>query len=1070
MALVGFFLSVSLALAQTSEARLVGLTRDPSGAILQGVTVRATNTNTGFTRQVQTNAQGSYEIPALPPGEYSVEATLAGFKKSVVTGLVLQVNQQARADLTLELGNVVEEVTVAASAPLLATESGAVGQVIDNKKILELPLNGRNFTQLATLTPGVVASAPLGTGRASSLTVNGTRATKTEFLLDGVTTTGPINGGTGVLPSIEALEEFKVQTSAFSAEFGRSPAIVNISVKQGTNDWHGTLFEFLRHNEVSARNFFAPVNPPLKRNQFGGTFNGPIRKNDAFFLVNYEGQRQRAGQTLTSIVPTTAQRAGDFSGGATIFDPATTAPNAAGSGFVRQPFAGNRVPANRIVPQAAFFLPFYPEGNAARDTFVYAPSAAEDFNQGTARVDKKLGEKGNLFGRYTIFERTNFLPNALPRLVGTSVRSRFQNAGLSYTHVMSPKILLETRLGYNREHTFQTPPGLGTNYTVQAGILGFDRTTLDMPRFPTLNITGFASLGGGLLFNRNNIYQLQQSVAIFAGQHSIRAGIDFREQRNENFNSATNSGTFNFRGGYTNNPQAPAGTGNPFADYLVGLPADANRSYPRNLFGNRFRNYHYYVQDDWKVTARLTLNLGVRYEFNPWPFGLRNQLTLFDTSVPGGRIILSAPVDLDAQQVARPAFEIFRDVIVTTTDLGLPRQIQYNDRNNWAPRAGFAWRPFGNRTVLRGGYGIFYNLVNGNGRTGGIINPPFLVDEQVFNNTPIPNRDFRDFFQAPPPAASVPPTVDSRSLRQRSPYEQTWNLTIQRELAANLALEVGYLGKRGVHLERDIQFNQPFPGPGAIQARRPFPRFGNGILRDDGSFAIYHSLQTKLEKRFSQGMTFLVSYAWSKSIDDVSTDIGPTAQNPRDFRNERGVSDFDIPHILVASYLYELPFGKGKRFLGDAGRGVNFLLGGWQFGGIATFRSGFPFTPRINLDVANNGINTQRPNRTGSGKLANPTLDAWFNRNDFTLPAQFTFGNSGRNILRADGFHNWDLVLTKNTILTERYQVQFRVEAFNAFNHPNFGTPNNIVNVAAGGRVLSATDPRIVQFGLKLLF
>ncbi|MFN9266680.1 MAG: TonB-dependent receptor domain-containing protein [Acidobacteriota bacterium] len=1051
------FLASSLLSAQTSDARLVGLIRDPSGAVLLNVAVTASNIATGFTRSARTNNAGSFELPALPPGTYTVTAELSGFRKSTIKELTLQVNQQVRADLTLEVGSVVEEVTVTAAAPLLVTEAGSVGQVIDNKKIVELPLNGRNFTQLATLTPGVIASAALGTGRASSLVVNGTRPTKTEFLLDGVSTTGPINGGTGVLPSIEALQEFKVQTSAFSAEFGRSSAIVNVTVKSGTNDLHGTLFHFLRHNAVAARNFFAPTNPPLKRNQFGATVEGPLKKNDAFFLFNFEGQLQRAGQTLNSIVPSNALRAGDFSGGAPIFDPATTRANPAGAGFLRDPVPGNAIPAERFTAPSRFFLPFFPQPNAGRDAFVYTPSAKEDFNQGTARLDKKIGAAGNLFGRYTIFDRTNFLPNVLPALAGTSVGARFQNAALSYTHVLSPKFLLETRLGYNRELTLQIPPGFGTNYTTQSGIRGFELTTLDMPRFPSIAVTGFASLGGGLLFNRNNIYQIQQSGSLFLGQHSLRFGVDFREQRNENYNSANNSGNFNFRGTYTNNPQQPGGTWNAWADYLVGLPDDANRSFPRNLFGNRFYNWHYYVQDDWKVNSRLTLNLGLRYEYNPWPTGLRNQMTLFDRAT--GQIILSSPVDLDAQQVARPAFAVFQDILTTTEARGLPRQIQYNDRNNFAPRVGLAWRPFDNKTVIRAGAGFFYNLVNGNGRTGGIINPPFLVDEQVFNTTPVPTLTFANFFVAPPPSAAVPPTIDSRSLNQRTPYDITWNLIIQRELLKNLALEVGYLGKSSSRVERDIQFNQPLPGPGAIQPRRPFPRFGNGTLRDDGSKASYHALQTKLEKRYSNGMSFLVSYTWSKSIDEVSTDVGPIAANPRDYRAERAVSDYDIPHLFVASYLYDLPlFRSHKR------------LGGWQVGGISTLRSGLSFTPRINLDVANIGTTNQRPNRLGSGKPSNQSLDSWFDRGAFVVPAAFTFGNSGRNILRGDGVINLDLILIKNTALSERVNFQFRVEAFNSANHANFGLPNNIVNVPAGGRVLSAADARIIQFGAKLMF
>jgi len=825
----------------------------------------------------------------------------------------------------------------------------------------------------------------------------------------------------------------------------------------------------VRNDVFDARNTFALSNPPLKRNQFGVTFGGPLKQNDFFFFGNYEGLRQRRGATFNAVVPTSAQKNGDF-GSIAIFDPATT--RLEGSTYVRSPFAGNRVPADRIAPEAAYFLKFFPEGNNSdRARYIVSPSNSDDNDQFTIRLDKKVKSAGLLFGRYTFSNVKTFTPSAFPALVGVMLRSRFQNAGVTYTHTWRPTLISETRLGYNREYTLEDAPGIGTNHTVLSGITGFDRTSESVPRFPQIGISGFTGIDGRTfrpLNNTNDIYQIIQTVSWYTGKHTLKVGADLRQQRNTNWNTAYNSGNFSFSGTYTLNPGV-ARSGSGFADFLLGLPASANRSFPRDAFGNRFGNYHFFAQDDWRATQNLTINLGLRYEFNPWPLGYRNQLTLFDRSL--GKVIISDPINFEAQKITRAAYDALPGAYVTTKELGLPRQIQSNDLNNFAPRVGFAWRMFGgNRTVLRGGYGVFYELVNGNGRTGGVINPPFLFDEVANNNNPIPNRTLHDFFFTQPPSAASPPIIDSRPLNQRTPYEQTWNLMIQRELVANMALEIGYLGKKGTHLERDVLFNQPeFPGPGSIQSRRPFPRFGSGTLRDDGSNSTYHGLQTKLERRFSNGLSFLAAYTWAKSMDDVSTDLGGAVQNWKDYRAEHAVSDFDVAHNFVFSGLYELPFGPGKPLASGASGVRNRIVGGWQLGAIVQQRSGLPFTPRISIDQANTGT-SQRPNRNGPGTVDQRTTAKWFNPADFTIPAQYTFGNSGRNILRADRYNNIDLVLLKNTTITERVSTQLRFEFFNAFNHANYGAPNAVVNTATAGQVASASDPRILQFGLKVVF
>lgn len=1064
-------LSAIGAFGQSTDATLLGLVHDPSGAAVPGVRITATDQRTNISKFAVTNETGNYELPALMPSEYTVTAEGASFKKQTIVGIVLQVNQRARVDIGMQLGEVTESITVQERGLMVETESGAIGTIVDNKSIVDLPLNGRNFTQLATLTPGVIPSDSLGTGRASSVFVSGSRNTKTEFLVDGISATGPINGGTGILPSIDALQEFKVQSSAFSAEFGRASAVINTSIKSGSNAFHGTAFDFLRNDAVDARNTFAVSNPPLKRNQFGFTLGGPVKPNQTFFFANYEGQRVREGLTYDTVVPTAAQLRGDFSASSPIFDPATTVVAANGEDYSRQQFTNNVIPANSISAQAQYFLKYFPQANVAGNQYAFSPSSKNDSDQFTLRLDTRTGEKGNLFGRYTVVKQAAFDPVAVPSLGGSPLDAKFQNAGLNYTYALRPNLLLESRLGYNRENTLAGAPGSGKNYTVEAGIQGFDLTTKTEPHFPAIGISGFTGLGGRSfrpLANKNDIYQIVQTAAWMVGKHTVKAGIDFRQQRNVNYNAAYNAGVFNFYGGYTDNPLSSIDSGSAFADFMLGLPADAQRSFPRGNFGNRYNNFHYFVQDDWRVSSKLTVNFGVRYEFNPWPAGYHNQLSVFDRST--GKIILSSPMNLSGQAIAQTVYDLMPDVFETTAKLHLPKQIIANDKNNFAPRIGLAFRPFGgDRTVLRAGYGIFYDLVNGNGRTGGIINPPYLYDESAYNNNPVPNRTWTDFFGSEPPSAAVPPLINSFNLHQRTPYSHTWNLAVQRQLAGSLALEVAYVGKKGTHQERDIYFNQPDPGPGDIQSRRPFSNFGSGILRDDGGNSNYNALQVKAEKRYSAGLTFLVSYTWSKSIDESSSDIDNGAQDNKNLRAERAVSDYDFPHILVASGTYNLPFGQGRRFLNTKSIGSS-ILGGWELGAIMTARSGPPFTPMISTDNAGTGTYTLRPNRIGSGKLDNRTPNKWFNAADFTMPDAYTYGNSGRNILRAPGLETLDLTLMKDIPVTERVKAQFRAEFFNALNHVNYGGPNNLIDTADAGAIYSAGDPRILQFAIKVIF
>lgn len=1076
--------------AQTSRATILGTVKDETGAVLPGVTITARHVRTDFVRTAITSNSGDYVVPELPVGEYEVSAELPGFRKEVITGLVLQVDQRARIDMTLKVGEVTERITVTGEAPIVQSESSAVGTVIENKKILDLPLNGRDFAQLATLTPGAILRPSQPRTFSRSISVHGTPGNKTEYLLDGISNQDQLFEGIQFTPSIDALQEFKIQSNAFAAEFGRGGAMVNIAVKSGTNELHGTVFEFLRNDLLDARNFFAKTVEPLKRNQFGFSLGGPIKRNKAFLFGNYEGTRERRGKTFNSIVPTEAQRRGDFSGGASLFNPFTIRPNPNGSGFIRDPFPNNRIPIEMISPQAAFFFKFIPPPNSSDGrTFVRTASETDDPDQANIRVDVNITEKTTFFARYSISDRNKLFQGPFPENGASPLNTRNQNVVVSFTHTSSPTLLHEFRFGYGRMFNTLSIQGLGTNFTVQAGITGFEETSQAFPGFPQLAVSGFGPGGGGLLIdgglpskpiiNPTNNFQWIYNVTYTKASHTMKAGFDFRRFNWLSTNSGQSRGNFRFTGAFTQDPQSLGGTGHPLADFLLGIPFNGQRSFLNARFGWFPHYLHFYFQDDVKVSPKLTLNYGLRYEANFWPTSVRHQVTTFDFRT--GRVIVAVDpktgtIDLTAQPSGPFAIAAFPDLIVPLPESGLKipnNTFREFDANDFAPRFGFAWRPFGdNKTVLRGAYGIFYFLPQGNAALNSNI--PFRIIENLVNNSTSDNpRTLADYFRAPFGAAVARPSFTAVDTHSRTPYLQQWNLVFQREIVPNLAFEIGYVGSKGTKLELSRPTNVPPPGSGPVQSRRPYPRFTQGSIMEDSALSAYHALEIKAEKRFSQGLSFLAAYNASKSIDfigDVGSISTTSIQDPDNIRSERAVSDFDVPHRFVFSYIYELPLGKGKRFLNNSAGALSKLITGWQTTGIVVFQSGFPFTPRLSFDNANTGQGPHRPNRIGSGKLSDPTVERWFNPRDFAVPAPFHYGNSGRNILRQDGIKTFDFALFKNTYVSERVSLQFRTEVFNLFNHPNFGRPVDFVDSATAGRVLSAGAAREIQFALKLIF
>jgi outer membrane receptor protein involved in Fe transport len=1053
-----------------STATIVGRVTDPSGAAVSGAKVTALNTDTGLERSTLTGEAGDYELPLLPiTGAYSLSVAKTGFQTGEFTGIVLQVDQHARFDVALKVGSISERVQVQAVSPVVNTESGAIGTVVDNKAIVDLPLNGRNFTQLASMLPNAVVQTS-GTAGSTMVSVSGGRLSKTEFLLDGISINEQLFDGVAIRPSVDAIQEFKLVTNSFSAELGRGNAVMTATIKGGTNELHGVIYEFLRNDKLDARNTFLPSKAPYRQNQFGAAAGAPIVKDRSFIFLNYEGTRVRQGRAFNPVVPTDAFRNGDFSSVSTqLRDPTT-----------QLPLAGNKLPAGLIDPATKYFLQFMPLPTTAAGTAPYAAPFSSNVDQANARFDHRFSVKNSLFVRETYTRRNDFNPGSYPLNGGFTQDNRTHNAVVSDTHIFSPTVINELRLGYTRFYNANINQGLGTNYTAQAGIGGFELTSLNFPGFPQLSISGFQGIAGNAfqpLINPSNMYEIVNNLSWIKGAHTFKFGVDLRDYRFTSTNSANSRGSFSFTGAYT---------GNAFADFLTGYPFSGARSFPRNQFGEYDRRYHFYVQDDWKLSPRLTLNLGLRYEQNRPPFFVNYQAARFDfvsnkiqvERMPNGNI------NTNTQQVAQFAAPVFGDVFQRPEDAGLPNNLIFPDNRDWAPRLGLAWRPFsGNRTVVRAGAGVFYLLTSGNNTVSvPVINAPFIVDESA-NQVAIggvPQRRAEELF---PPFSSnanfTPPLAFGFDPHMVTPRMTQYNFAVQQEIAPNLAIEVAYVGNQSHHLEREVQpANFPPIAPGdtrSVQQRRPNPRFSGGNYFDTSGNANYNGLEVKLEKRYSHGYQFQIGYNWSKNIDMETQDQGGGgSDNPYNYRTMRGLSSIDFGQRFVASFVLELPFGRGKPIGGSVTGVADKIVSGWQLAGIVTFQGGFPFTPSLgSADPTNSGRSYGlRPNVAGTGAVSNQNRDHWFNINDFPVPALYTIGNAGRNILRGPGLSNQDLSLLKNFHFTERIYLQFRAEYFNVFNVTNLSNPNTSVDLpAVGGKIFStSTAARIGQFALKLYF
>jgi hypothetical protein len=1144
---------------QTFTGTILGTATDSSGAILPGVKVTATEQATGVERTALTNETGYFEIALLPPGTYRVEAQFTGFKRISRANLKLDTSQKMEVPIAMEPGQVTETIEVKGDAPLLQTATSSVSQLINNKQVVDLPSSNRNLFQIATLTAGVndfgasaapATSGSVGFGRWSS---NGGQVNTNEFMVDGATALTANMGAASVIPTIDAIEEFKIETNALAAEFGRTGgAVLNAIYKSGTNNLHGTIYDFWKNRVLNANSWLNNRNGRdrdfLNVHTFGYSVGGPVwipkvfnGRNKLFFFHNYEGYRDVLPSRQLLSVPTAAERTGDFSqrrtaGGALIqvYDPqSTTALPGEANRFTRTPFAGNVIPASRIDPVSRNLINYYPAPNSTptdafsnSNNYLVNANGQNRQNMWTIKTDYNIRDGARLFVRYTesnqgggaanLFGSTPGCSTCLsgnnpagafsPRGGGSALFVYPKNAVVGYSSTLTPTTILDLRYSLNRQLLSRLPQSSGFDLGA-AGFPSQFASSVFYKVFPPISIQNYEGLGtrsnGDFLRRGDLSHSLQGSITKISGKHTIKFGGDARMYRYADIQANDVTPSFSFNSVWTQqDPFAPSATsGWGLASFLLGNPASGNNRIPGSIAVQWFYLAGY-VQDDWRVSNRLTLNLGFRYDLET-PYTERyNRNTSFDLNLRSAAT-QRVPAALGGLQFMGKDIE--------------SRYRQPLDRNNFGPRIGMAYK-LSDKTVLRAAYGLFYQPIVNTGfgaATFGALgydgDTPFLasIDGGLTPARRLSNP-FPDGFNPPTGNADGANTLLGQSVTTQlrnivTPYTQQFNVGVQRQMKSWL-LDVGYVGSRGVNQYINIQGNQldpslysrgaalnvqvPNPFLGLVprgpfsaatlsqgQLLRPFPQFADVQYNTVSAGQMsYNSLQTKLERRFSNGFSLLTSYTWSKNIGNVgerywrSTGI----QNQYDNRIERSLSPIDIAHRMTTAFLYDLPFGKGRPWANALPGIANAIVGGWQVNGILTLQSGLPVSIGVPVNSIGFGAG-QRPNNNGKSALLpedQRTPLRWFDTSVFSQPAPFTFGNTGPQSpdLRGQGVNNWTVSFFKNTVIRERVTVQLRAEFFNFLNHPLWASPVTTVNTPTFGQVTQKNGNRSGQLALKLLF
>jgi outer membrane receptor protein involved in Fe transport len=1059
--LSAWWLLSGLLAAQTPTATLVGRITDATRAAVGDAAIRVRDVNTNEVRTARSMGEGEYTVSSLAPGAYEVVVEKPGFRLVRESQLTLAVGQTARLDVVLQVGATAESIEVRASVPLLNTETSSRGDVIAPSEITEMPLNGRDFNDLAFMVPGVQAAEQGSKG--SPYVVNGARADSSNVTIDGFNNQNPRDAGAQARPPLDSLQEFKLQTSGYSAEYGRlAGGVVAMALKSGGNQVRGSLFEYVRNDVFDARNFFDAGKSKLRRNQFGASASGPVAipkiyngHDRTFFLTSWESYRGISGSSNLGVVPTALERQGDFSQSRD----ATGKPISIKDPLGGAGFAGNRIPASRFNSSAQQLLPYYPQPNlTGPNNYLANANSTDSWDSFLFKVDQKVTAKDNAAVR--VLQRWQASGNPFSGSTLGNFGATTDNAqslyGVSETRVFTPTLINEFRMGLTRTANVEQSDHAGTNWAAKYGILG---TTGDpkLAGFPKFSVTGYETFGDSTTnpiryvvnnFNWNDVLTWNK------GRHSLRAGgdvlrVQYYQPTNSNFN-----GTLTFNGKYS---------GNGFADFLLGYPSSSSRKIGTVTNHIYSTNFGAFLQDDYKIHPRLTLNLGVRYEVQRMPYEKYGQMSNY---VPGiNKVILGSAMTVPNLDAALSAAKL-TGLVGLAADYGLPKSLVNTSFDNFAPRVGFAWRPFGNnRTVVRSGYGIFYTgsrlSAIRTDLTGGF---PFSTSQSFTGATGNPAAlTLADPFPAALAKLSGVTTANGYEVTPPVPYLESWNFTIERDLGRGVGIETGYSGSKGTHLGRKYDINQQVRT--RTSTTRPYAGYGDIEYYTFGGNSSYQAGTLTLRKRFEGGLFFRANYTYGKSIDTASGlnyagDGGyQGAQDSLNLKSERGRSDFDIRHVFSMNFAWQLPFRK------------NLLVRGWQLAGSGTRYSGQPLTPQLS-GPSNDLAQATRPDRIANGALTNPTPNKWYDVTAFPIvpDSAFRYGNSGRNILDGPGSMAINLALSKGFTLGERAKAQFRWEAFNATNHSSLSLPAVNIDKSNAGSITKARAARVMQLGLRIQF
>ena len=1094
---LGFALTPSPVAAQAVTGTILGTVRDSSGAALPGANVTLLNQDTGYTRTFTSDSSGEYTAPLMPTGTYTVTGEITGFKKQSLANVHLGVDQKVRADLKLDIGQMSEAVTIQAETPLIQTNSSELGTTFQNEQIEALPLNGRNFVSLTRTIPGVLRPPPganidgagsLAWRAGSGFVANGHRPRDNNFLLDGVDNNETWLQTVVIFPSVDALDEFKMQTSTYSAEFGKSlGGVVNLQIKSGGNQVRGNVFDFERNDALDANNFFnnraGRAKPDFKQHQFGATLGGPIVKDRTFFFVDYQGLRINQGQTYVSTVPSAKMRAGDFSEiNRQIYDPLN--PGA--------PLAGNIIPSNRLDPIARNILQqLYPEANATGtrastgqtlNNYVINPVLQRQDNQFDVKLDHNVSANNRAFVRYSFQKTHRYLPATLPHgdagFTFGAGDGNIKAQGLAFndTHAFSNNLLNEFRFGWNSVKFFMTPIDYLQNPAAAVGIPGINLndSTSGMTQLVFDNIRNLGANSNQPLITNQNDFQIFNSLTKVSGKHTMKAGGSITFRSREILNADTIVGNFRYNSNLTSNCAGVAGactlntsTGFDVASFMLGYAATKTRNlFDAQTYTEKRPEYALYLQDDLRATSKLTLNMGLRWDlFVPW-VEVDDRQSNFDVST--GKFVVASP-----------------DAVINGVKVG--RYLQTYSKKDFGPRFGFAYDVTGSgRFVVRGGVGVFWNFTPGGTSSSKAQNPPFLQSTALTSNF-VPTLKTADGLPAPPGVdPSRPAAGSTRSafdINFRDAYTTNFNLNVQKQLGRNYLIEIAYVGSRGRQMTVKTNPNQapPVLGVRSADVNRPFIGV-SPALRDVGTlssigFLDYNALLVKFQRRFANGFSFLNSYTYGQGIDlDSNNDGGVTLVNTYDLNYNRGPSEYDVKHTFVSNWVYAAPFAK-----------TNKVLGGWQVGGILYARTGRALDIDQAQGVLSTGTNTgqqprNRPNRLQQNiNHPDQNIDHWFDPAAFQIVPEptATFGTAGRRIGRGPGYFNIDVNLVKITKFG-RFEHELRVEAFNVLNHPAFADPNTTFGNSAFGTItqmlsnpacsLCGTTERQVQLSMKLKF